>query len=176
MGIMSNMFINISVSCQMAFHQLRRLRAHPTFCNGETKAPRSPYHRPLEIDIKFQSEFLETLKVPTVEKMSFAITSQALSLRFNKVSARPCRASRRSLAVRMQGAHAAAPPASGEIKDKNAELAINGTYSLSVSKQVLTPLTQDKVIQRHLVKRVSTGSSKYVHFIFSLYITISGQE
>ena len=76
----------------------------------------------------------------------------------------------------MQGAHAAAPPASGEIKDKNAELAINGTYSVSVSKQVLTPLTQDKVIQRHPVKRVSTGSSKYAHFIFSLYITISGQE
>jgi len=87
--------------------------------------------------------------------MSFAITSQALSLRFNKVSARPCRASRRSLAVRMQGAHAAAPPASGEIKDKNAELAINGTFTWSVSKQVLTPISQDKVIRRHLTTRVS---------------------
>ena len=38
------------------------------------------------------------------------------------------RAARKSLSVRMQGAHAAAPPASGEIKDKNAELAINGTF------------------------------------------------
>jgi len=66
-----------------------------------------------------------------IETMSFAITSQALSLRFNKVSAKPCRASRRTLAVRMQAAHAAAPPASGEIKDKNAELAINGTCSLN---------------------------------------------
>ena len=35
---------------------------------------------------------------------------------------------RRPLSVRMQGAHAAAPPASGDIKDKNAELAINGTW------------------------------------------------
>jgi hypothetical protein len=55
----------------------------------------------------------------------------------------------------MQGAHAAAPPASGEIKDKNAELAINGTFTWSVSKQVLTPISQDKVIRRHLTTRVS---------------------
>lgn len=64
--------------------------------------------------------------------MSFAIATQSVSLRFNRLSAKPCRASssRRTFAVRMQASAAAAPPASGEIKDKNAELAINGTCVL----------------------------------------------
>jgi hypothetical protein len=55
------------------------------------------------------------------------LTSKAACLRPNRATM-PRSTARKSLVVRMQGAHAAAPPASGEIKDKNAELAINGTF------------------------------------------------
>ncbi len=65
------------------------------------------------------------------------LTSKAACLRPNRATM-PRSAARKSLVVRMQGAHAAAPPASGEIKDKNAELAINGTFdaSLCASTQI----------------------------------------
>ena len=59
------------------------------------------------------------------------LTSQAPCLRPFQRATMP-RAARKSLSVRMQGAHAAAPPASGEIKDKNAELAINAIRFLSI--------------------------------------------
>ncbi len=58
--------------------------------------------------------------------MSMILTSKAACLRVNRATM-PRSTARKSLVVRM-GAHAAAPPASGEIKDKNAELAINGTF------------------------------------------------
>ena len=62
--------------------------------------------------------------------MSIALTTTSAVKPFKAVM--PSRVQgRRPLCVRMQGAHAAAPPASGEIKDKNAELAINGAYGVA---------------------------------------------
>ena len=63
---------------------------------------------------------------------------QTVSLRISGNARSVARVARRSTPVKMQASAAVAPPASGDIKDKNAELAINGTCGRNVCEEGLT--------------------------------------